>query len=225
MEGFNVWNGIEIRDRVAPFTEGIKALSEFPTSIVGDVTGRLVGTSELHPINKSLVKACGNAVTVKARSGDNLMIHLALRMLQPGDVLVVDGEGDITRALFGEIMMSVAKAKGAVAAVIDGAIRDVQAFESANFPCWARGVNLRGPYKDGPGAVNVPVAIGDLIIHPGDIVLGDSDGVVAFSQKVALEVAQFGRDKLAQEESTLNAIKAGTYNDSWIDLVLKQKEC
>lgn len=220
-----MWNGIEINDRVAPSVEGIKALAEFPTSIVGDVTGRLNGTNGLFPVNKSPVTACGNAVTVKVRSGDNLMIHLALRMLKPGDVLVVDGEGDLTRALFGEIMMSVAKSKGAVAAVIDGAIRDVNAFEKAHFPCWARGINLRGPYKDGPGAVNVPVSIGGLIINPGDIVLGDSDGVVAFSPKVALEVAQLGKEKVAQEVATLKSIKDGTYNDSWIDTVLKAKGC
>jgi regulator of RNase E activity RraA len=220
-----MWNGIEIKDRVAPSVDGIKALAQFPTSIVGDATGRLIGTCGLYPVNKSPVNACGNAVTVKVRSGDNLMIHLALRMLQPGDILVVDGEGDITRALFGEIMMSVAKAKGAVAAVIDGAIRDVNAFEKAQFPCWARGVNLRGPYKDGPGAVNIPVSISGLIINPGDIVLGDSDGVVAFSPKVALEVAQMGREKVAQEVATLKSIKEGAYNDSWIDTVLKSKGC
>ena len=99
------------------------------------------------------------------------------------------------------------------------------AFEKAQFPCWARGINLRGPYKDGPGAVNIPVSIGGLIINPGDIVLGDSDGVVAFSPKVALEVAQLGKEKVAQEVATLKSIKDGTYNDSWIDTVLKAKGC
>jgi regulator of RNase E activity RraA len=218
-------NGFVIRERVAPSLESITALSTFPTSIVCDVTGRMVGTEGLLPVNKSAVTACGNAVTVKTRSGDNLMIHLALRMLQPGDVLVVDGEGDLTRALFGEIMMSIAKAKGAVAAVIDGAIRDVNAFEEAQFPCWARGINLRGPYKDGPGAVNVPVSIGGMVINPGDVVLGDSDGVVAFSPKAALEAAQLGKEKLAQEQATLKAIRDGSYSDAWIDAVLKQKGC
>ena len=165
-------NGFVIKDRVSPSIEGIQALTGLPTSIGCDVTGRMVGAEGLHPVNKSSVSACGNAVTVKVRSGDNLMIHLALRMLQPGDVLVVDAEGDLSRALFGEIMMSVAKSKGAVAAVINGAIRDVDAFEEAKFPCWAKGVNLRGPYKEGPGSLNVPVTIGGMLIHPGDIVLG-----------------------------------------------------
>jgi regulator of RNase E activity RraA len=221
----NMSNGFEINDRVLPSLEGIKALAKFPTSILCDVTGRMIGTNGLLPVNRSPVTACGNAVTVKVRSGDNLLIHIALRMLQPGDVLVVDGEGDLTRALFGEIMMSVAKAKGAVAAVIDGAIRDVNAFENAQFPCWARGINLRGPYKEGPGALNIPVSIGGLIINPGDIVLGDSDGIVAFHPSLALEVAQLGEKKLAQEAATLKSIRDGNYNDSWIDGVLKQKGC
>lgn len=218
-------NGFEINDRVAPSVEGIKALTGLPTSIVCDVTGRMVGTEGLRPVNQSSVTACGNAVTVKVRSGDNLMIHLALRMLQPGDVLVVDAEGDLSRALFGEIMMSVAKSKGAVAAVINGAIRDMDAFEEAKFPCWAKGVNLRGPYKEGPGALNVPVTVGGMLINPGDIVLGDSDGVVSFSPKQALEIAKLGKEKVAQEQATLKSIQDGTYNDSWIDGVLKQKGC
>lgn len=218
-----MFNGIEIFDRVPPSLDGIKALANLPTSIVGDVTGRIIGTVGLHPVNKSPVSACGNAVTVKARAGDNLLIHRALRMLEPGDFLVVDGDGDITRALFGEIMMSVAQVKGAVGAVFDGAIRDVNAFEEKNFPCWARGVNLRGPYKDGPGAINVPVSIGGLVIYPGDIVLGDSDGIVAFSPKIALEVAKLGQQKLAHETATLKAIYAGTYDDSWIDEALAKK--
>ena len=218
-------NGFEIKDRVAPSVEGIKALAGLPTSIVCDVTGRMVGAEGLYPVNRSSVSACGNAVTVKVRSGDNLMLHLALRMLQPGDVLVVDAEGDLSRALFGEIMMSVAKSKGAVAAVINGAIRDVDAFEEAKFPCWAKGVNLRGPYKEGPGSLNVPVTVGGMLINPGDIVLGDSDGIVAFSPEQALEIAKLGKEKVAQEQATLKSIQDGTYNDSWIDAVLKQKGC
>ncbi|MCX7245118.1 MAG: RraA family protein [Burkholderiales bacterium] len=216
-------HGIEINHRIAPFADGIKALSGIPTSILGDVTGRLIGTVGLHPVNKSFVSACGNAVTVRVRAGDNLLIHRALRMLKPGDFLVVDGEGDISRALFGEIMMNIAKAKGAIACVFDAAIRDVNAFEENKFPCWARGINSRGPYKDGPGAINVPVSVGGLVINPGDVVLGDPDGIVAFSPKVALEVARLGKEKVVQETATIQAILNGSYDDSWIDKVLEQK--
>ena len=218
-----MFNGIQIFERKEPFTDGIKALSGIPTSILGDVTGRVIGTNGILPVNRSAVTACGNALTVKVRSGDNLLLHRALRMLKPGDVLVVDGEGDISRALFGEIMMTVAKTNGAIAAVLDAAIRDVESFEDNQFPCWARGVNLRGPYKDGPGSINIPVSIGGMVVNPGDIILGDSDGVVAIPPSVALEVARLGLAKAAQERVTIQSIKNGSYDDSWVDTMLGQK--
>ena len=114
---------------------------------------------------------CGNAFTVRVRAGDNLLIHRALEMLEPGDVLVVDGEGDVTRALVGEIMMTSARVAGALGFVIDGAVRDVDAFEQHRFPCWSRGVSLRGPYKDGPGSINEPVTVGGMLVHPGDVIV------------------------------------------------------
>jgi regulator of RNase E activity RraA len=216
-------NGYEIQPRKEAFKEGITALTGLATSIVSDVLGRTIGAVDILPVNKSPVSVCGNAVTVSVRSGDNLMIHKALQMLRPGDVLVVDGGGDISRALFGEIMMSVAKSRGAVGAVLDAAIRDVEAFERHQFPCWARGVNMRGPYKDGPGSINVPVSIGGMVINPGDIILGDCDGIIALSPSIALEGARLGREKEAVEGKTIQSIHDGQYDDAWIDVSLKQK--
>ena len=216
-------NGYEIQPRKEAFKEGIAALTGLATSIVSDVLGRTIGAVDILPVNKSPVSVCGNAVTVSVRSGDNLMIHKALQMLQPGDVLVVDGGGDISRALFGEIMMTVAKSRGAVGAVLDAAIRDVEAFERHQFPCWARGVNMRGPYKDGPGSINVPVSIGGMVINPGDIILGDCDGIIALSPSIALEGARLGREKEAVEGKTIQSIHDGKYDDAWIDVALKQK--
>jgi regulator of RNase E activity RraA len=175
-------HGIEIHPRKDAFKDGIKALEGLATSVVSDVLGRTIGSVGILPVNKSPVAICGNAVTVKVRPGDNLLIHKALQMLQPGDVLVVDGGGDISRALFGEIMMTVAKAKGAIGGVFDGAIRDVDTFEKHQFPCYARGINLRGPYKDGPGSINTPVSIGGMVVNPGDVILGDCDGIISFLQ-------------------------------------------
>ena len=218
-----MFNGIQILERKEPFPEGIRALAGIPTSILGDVTVRVIGTIGIFPVNRSAVVTCGNAFTVKVRSGDNLLLHRALRMLKEGDVLVVDGEGDVSRALFGEIMMTVAKSKGAIAAVFDAAIRDVEAFEEHQFPCWAKGVNLRGPYKDGPGSINVPISIGGMIVNPGDIIVGDSDGVVAIPPNIAIEVARMGSAKVEQERTTIQSIKNGSYDDSWIDKVLNQK--
>ncbi|QWE13259.1 RraA family protein [Polynucleobacter sp. AP-Titi-500A-B4] len=216
-------NGYEINPRKEAFKEGIAALTGLATSIVSDVLGRTIGAVDILPVNKSPVSVCGNAVTVCVRAGDNLMIHKALQILKPGDVLVVDGGGDISRALFGEIMMTVAKSRGAIGAVLDAAIRDVEAFERHQFPCWARGVNMRGPFKDGPGSINVPVSIGGMVIHPGDVILGDCDGIIALSPEVALEGARLGKEKEAVERKTIQSIHDGKYDDAWIDVTLKQK--
>ena len=216
-------NGIEINPRCEPFQAGINALTGLPTSVISDVMGRLIGTIGLRPVNRSAVTVCGNVFTVKVRAGDNLLIHKALEMLKPGDVLVVDGEGDISRALVGEIMMNVARSQGAVGFVIDGAIRDVEAFEANAFPCWARGINLRGPYKDGPGAVNIPVTVASMLVCPGDVIVGDSDGLVVVSPGTALAVAELAKKKVADEQKTIQSILDGRYVATWVDELLKQK--
>jgi len=218
-----MYNGYEINPRKEAFKEGIAALTGLATSVVSDVLGRTIGAVDILPVNKSPVSVCGNAVTVSVRSGDNLMLHKALQSLKLGDVLVVDGGGDISRALFGEIMMTVAKSRGAIGAVFDAAIRDVEAFEKHHFPCWARGVNMRGPYKDGPGSINVPVSIGGMVVNPGDVILGDCDGIIALSPSIALEGARLGKEKEAVERKTIQSILDGQYDDAWIDVTLKQK--
>jgi regulator of RNase E activity RraA len=215
--------GFEIHARVPAFEEGIRALTGLATSVVSDVLGRTIGAIGIAPVNKNSIAVCGNAVTVSVRSGDNLMIHKALQMLAPGDVLVVDGGGDVSRALFGEIMMTVAKSRGAVGCVFDAGIRDVDAFQKSGFPCWARGVNLRGPLKDGPGSVNVPVTIGGMLVYPGDIILGDSDGIIALRPSIALAAAKLGKEKELAERKTIDSIHAGNYDDAWVDIALKQK--
>ena len=221
----SIFNGIDIRPRVAAQAAGIEALRGLPTSVIGDVMGgRIVGTTALRPVNRSPITVCGNAFTVRVRAGDNLLIHKALDLLEPGDVLLVDSEGDISRALVGEIMMTSARVRGAVGFVMDGAVRDVEAFEQHRFPCWARGVSLRGPYKDGPGSINVPVTIGGMVVNPGDVIVGDSDGVVAVPPGLAMEVARKARDKVALESQTIAAILAGTYSSAWVDAALKQKD-
>jgi regulator of RNase E activity RraA len=216
-------HGIEIHPRKDAFQDGIKALEGLATSVVSDVLGRTIGSVGILPVNKSPVAICGNAVTVKVRPGDNLLIHKALQMLQPGDVLVVDGGGDISRALFGEIMMTVAKAKGAIGGVFDGAIRDVDTFEKHQFPCYARGINLRGPYKDGPGSINTPVSIGGMVVNPGDVILGDCDGIISLSPADVMIAAKLGKEKEGIERKTIKSILDGRYDDAWVDATLKQK--
>ena len=215
--------GFRILPRVDTAPELVALFEDLPTSIVSDNMHRLTGTWGLHPFHRPGTRLLGPALTVRVRAGDNLMIHKALEMGRPGDVLVVDGDGSLDRGLVGEIMKRVAQAKRFAGLVVDGAIRDVASYRSDTFPCYARGVCHRGPYKEGPGELNVPVSISGVVVHPGDIVLGDDDGVVFVQPADAVALAAASRRKLAAEEKTFAEIAAGTYDETWIDAALRSR--
>lgn len=179
-----------------------------PVAVISDNMNRLYGTRSLRPLHGA-ARLTGCAVTIKTRAGDNKVIHQALDILRPGDVLVVDGGGDVGQALVGEILMSRAKAMGVAGFVIDGAIRDLGGFIRADFPCFARGVTHRGPYKTGPGEINVPVAIDGMVVMPGDVIVGDEDGVIAFDRADAAELLALVRAQEEREAAALAAIAEG----------------
>ncbi|WP_379541919.1 RraA family protein [Teichococcus cervicalis] len=153
----------------------------------------------------------GRALTVRTAAGDNLTIHKALELIRPGDVLVVDGGGDTGRALVGEIMAAVAQSRGAAGMVIDGAVRDARALSQSDFPCFARAAIHRGPYKNGPGELEVPVSIGGMLVRHGDIVVGDEDGVVAFPAAGAAALLTAVQAQMAHEAEMLRSIAEGRY--------------
>lgn len=197
-----------------PLADIIEGFRNAPTSIISDNLARLPGAVGLKPYHRS-GRLIGAAFTVRTRPGDNLAIHRALELVGPGDVIVVDGGGDETRALVGEIMKNIAQWRKAEGYVIDGAIRDVAAFAGDDFPCFARAVIHRGPYKNGPGEINVPVTIGGSVISPGDIVVGDEDGVVSFPAGGAPALLEAVRVQIKREEETLKAIREGRYQGSY----------
>ena len=197
-----------------PAPELIEAFRNAPTPIISDNLQRLPGAVGLRPFHKSGTLV-GVAFTVKTRPGDNLAIHHALELVGPGDVIVVDGGGDESRALVGEIMKTIAQWRGAEGYVIDGAIRDAAAIAADTYPFFARAAIHRGPYKSGPGEINVPVSIGGLVIAPGDIVVGDDDGIVSFPQSVAATLLDGVKAQIAREAETLTAIRAGRYKGSY----------
>jgi RraA family protein len=204
-----------VAEKVAKPPAGlIEAFREAPTCIISDNLARLAGSVGLKQFHRG-GRLVGTAFTIKTRPGDNLAIHRALEMVGPGDVIVVDGGGDESRALVGEIMKNIAEWRGAAGYVIDGAIRDVAAFAASDFPCFARSVIHRGPYKSGPGEINVPVSIGGCVISPGDIVVGDEDGVVSFSQGAAPALREAVKAQVAREEATLLSIREGRYQGSY----------
>src|SRR3954447_22292162 len=160
----------------------IATVKDIAVALLSDQLRRNRGSKGLLPYHRPAPLA-GTAVTVRTRGGDNLAILRAYDYCRPGDVMVVDAEGDLDNALVGGIMTFFAASIGLAGMVIDGAIRDVSEIRERPFPVYARGVTHRGPYKDGPGAINVPVSVGGMTVMPGDIVAGDQDGLVAFSTR------------------------------------------
>ncbi|HAR51207.1 RraA family protein [Roseovarius sp.] len=192
----------------------IDAFRALPVANISDNLHRMVGARGLRPFHDG-TPMCGTAMTVRTRAGDNKVIHEALELVRPGDVIVVDGGGDLERALIGEIMSSIAKMRGAAGFVLDGAVRDLDSLAKDNFPVFAcAGIHL-GPYKNGPGEINVPVSIGGMTVNPGDIVVGDGDGITAFSPDIAEALLEATRAQSAKEEQMLAEIHAGTYGGGY----------
>ncbi len=203
-----------------PAPQLIEAFRGIPTPNLSDCMDRLCGVVGLRRYHEG-GKMIGAALTVKTRPGDNLLVHKALDLAAPGDVLVVDGGGDVTNALVGELMGMYARQRGVVGFVVDGAIRDVAWYR--DFPCYARAHVHRGPYKDGPGEINVPVSVGGLVVAPGVFVVGDEDGVVAVHLGEAERVLELARAKAREEEQNRRAILEGRYDRSWVDRALAAK--
>jgi RraA family protein len=192
----------------------IEGFRSAATAVISDNLSRLPGAVGIRPFHKAGVLV-GTAFTVRTCPGDNLVIHEALDLIRPGDVLVVDGGGDTSRALLGEIMLTIAQSRGAAGIVIDGAIRDVGAISQSPFPCFAKAAIHKGPYKNGPGEINVPVTIGGMVVEPGDVIVGDDDGVVAFSQAMADDLLKAVRAQEAREAEILLSIQEGRYTGAY----------
>ncbi|RWB69927.1 RraA family protein [Mesorhizobium sp.] len=198
--------------QVEQLMDAFRALS---TPLISDNLARVPGAIGLKPFHQVRGAMVGRALTVKTRAGDNQFIHRALDLIRPGDVVVVDGGGYEGRALVGEIMTSVAAARGAAGIVIDGAIRDSGPIGRSEFPCFARAAVHLGPYKDGPGAINIPVSIGGMVVSPGDIVVGDEDGIVAFPLESAAGLLVVVRAQEAREADIMLSIRENRYEGAY----------
>lgn len=198
----------------------LRELSTIPVACISDVMFRLTaGGANLRPVGHAAL--CGTAVTVHAPPGDNLMVHKAIELARAGDVIVVDAGGDLTNAIIGERMAITAMAKGIAGFIIFGAIRDVVFLREAKFPVFAAGVTHRGPYKNGPGEINFPIAINGMVISPGDVIVGDDDGFVSLPIKDAPAIAKAARKKADSERDT-----HPTQGDrGWIDATLRKLGC
>ena len=196
-----------------------------PVANVSDVMARMTaGGPRLRPMHAGGAMA-GPAFTVKTRPGDNLMVHKALDIAEPGDILVIDAGGDLTNAIIGELMLAHAVHRRLGGIVIDGAVRDYAVIRAQDFPVYAAGVTHRGPYKDGPGEINVAVSLDGMVIAPGDLVIGDADGLLCVPYDAVETVYRDARAKHEAEEKQMPAIVAGRGDRAWVDAALQRLGC
>jgi regulator of RNase E activity RraA len=174
-------------------------------------------------VNRTGLPLSGVAITVSARPGDNLMVHKALQVAQPGDVVVVTTNGNTTSAVFGELMGHTAVGAGLGGIIVDGAIRDVEGLKALAFPAFSRTVTPGGCDKDGPGEINVPIACGNTVVMPGDIVVGDEDGVAVVPREHAEVVLEQVLALEKRETKRIAAIQAGALFKGEIDDALRAK--
>ena len=207
--------------------EVMSQLGEIPAANIADVMERSCAMNPRVKLvsNPQKPVMVGPALTVKVRSGDNLALHAAMNIAQEGDVIVVSNEGDNTRALMGEIMMTYLYNYKKIAGIIlDGPIRDIDEISKWDFHVYATGTTPGGPYKEGPGEVNVPISCGEISVSPGDIVVADRDGVIIVPRNDAEVILVDAKKVQENDAKKVLASKTGSANREWVTKLLNEKE-
>ncbi|SRR5690554_1154818 len=210
-----------IREFVRVDADVAAQAGKYQAAILADVAGRR-GTmhARVAPVHERMALA-GPAFTIEVRPGDNLMIHAAIELAQPGDILVIDGKGDQTSALMGTLMLSACKKRGLGGVVVDGAIRDKLDLLELDFPVFCAGFNPAGPTKFVPGRINHPISAGGTVVNPGDLVVGDADGVVVIERSKAPALLALAAKKEADEAARMEAISSGDTASKWLPAALR----
>lgn len=218
--GFRIRKGFE-----APPKELVDKFREFASADISDLMNRLY---TMDPAIKNLIngeKIRGPACTVKVFPGDNLMVHKALDIAKPGDIVVVDAGASSMNGIIGDLISNKAKHRGIAAFVIDGLIRDVPGIKECDFPVYARGITPIGPLHRGPGEINYPISCGGIVVNPGDIICGDEDGVTVVKKDFAEELLE----RLIEQKESLSVyianVKKGVFSNEWVDKALEAAGC
>ncbi|NYT38817.1 RraA family protein [Allopusillimonas soli] len=220
MIGFRIY---ELQERVS--SAWVEKFRDIPVANISDVMSRMsAGGAALRPMHAGGALS-GPAFTVRTRPGDNLMVHKALDMAQAGDVIVVDAGGDLSNAIIGELMVNTAMRRGLAGIIIHGAIRDIGTISRGRFPVYAGGITHRGPYKDGPGEINVAVSLGGMVVTPGDLIVGDEDGLLCVPRKEAEAIHRAASEKQTLEARIMQDIMNDRLDVRWIDESLPQRGC
>jgi len=218
--GFRVFQGEISRDPAL-----LQRAALLPVANIGDVMNRMQAMRGGFRAFGGRRTVVGHALTVRARAGDNLMLHRAIDMASPSDVLVCDGGGDLSIAVAGDLMISHAVRRGLAALVIDGAVRDISNLAGLDIGVWARGATPAGPYKDGPGEIGYPVSCGGQVVMPGDLIAADEDGVVVVPRAEAAAVITAAEAHAAKEAQTIAAIAGKGWERGWVEESLAAKGC
>jgi regulator of RNase E activity RraA len=207
-------------ERVAPGV--VQQAAAFASSILADVAGRRGAMdARIAPLSHA-TRIAGPAFTVEVRPGDNLMIHAAMAMARPGDILVIDGKADRTCALMGAIMMNTCKKLGFGGVILDASLRDTEELLELGFPVYAIGANPNGPTKGVAGRINWPISCGGVVVNPGDLIVADADGVVVVEREKAESLLGLAEKKVLDERGRIADILAGrNIQPRWLDGALR----
>jgi 4-hydroxy-4-methyl-2-oxoglutarate aldolase len=213
-----------IRRTIRPCGDVIRELGQHGVATVHESQGRNgLMKPYMRPIYTS-ARVAGPAVTVSCHPGDNLMIHAAVEVCQPGDVLVVAPTSESTDGMFGELLATSCLAHGITGLVIEAGVRDTADLAAMNFPVWAKAISAQGTVKASPGSVNVAIVCAGVIVHAGDVIVGDQDGVVVVRREQAAEVARLSRERIAKEQKSRERLRAGELGLDFYDLRARLKE-
>lgn len=217
--------GLRINRQVARAPKDlVESFAGIPVANIGDnMNRRACLDADIRPLNGSAL--LGTAITLKASPGDNLLLYAAIALAMPGDVIVVDAQGDLSNAIVGELMLTWAQKKGIAGIVVDGAVRDASAIKTMDIAVYAAGITPNGPFKNGPGEVNVPISCGGQVVRPGDIIVGDADGIVAIDPRDAADVLEKARATVLKEAAIVADIHGRGWDLSWVDQALRDKGC
>jgi RraA family protein len=206
-------------ERVSPSV--VKQAAEYQAAILADVNGRRGALHGRVAALRPRMKLAGPALTVDVRPGDNLMIHAAMALARPGDVLVIDGKGDQTAALMGTIMMTACRKLGIAGVVVDGAVRDSLEIEEMDFPVFCVGTNPNGPTKNVAGRIGHPITCGGVTVRSGDLVVADADGVFVAERERVEALLPLARKKVEDEAARIAQIQQGNTSAPWLAAALR----
>ncbi|MEA2467755.1 MAG: hypothetical protein QOJ57_1881 [Thermoleophilaceae bacterium] len=217
--------GFRIRTEIErPNPESVAAFHAFDTPAISDMMNRLYTMKPtIQALTDPNIKLIGPACTVKVYPGDNLMVHKCLDILQPGDVVVVDTSASTMTAVLGDLISTKARHRGAAGFLVDGLIRDLPGIRAlGDFPVFGQGVTPIGPLHRGPGEINYPIAAGGIVVQPGDLIVGDANGVVVVPRDIVEDLLARLTERANAESSYMSAVARGEFNNAWVDALLRE---